>query len=489
LDFESIGSEEFLGKGVSEIMRTELVGTKKFRVVERSQMQKALEEQKLHLTGVIDDKTAVEVGKLVGADFIVVGSVVKIGSSYTINSRMIDVKTGEAKLGRNVTGNNIDLLTNMSRELIEGLFGAGPSKPKASLPKEDREKPRAILESKITWDFETGDLRGWTSTGQAFAFQPTYQDNPTARRRGQPSQHQGDYWIGGYEKRPRPHDPPGQIQGDGPQGTLLSEPFVIRHPGIQFLIGGGCDITKVRVELVVDGRVVRSSTGACHESMHTDSWDVSRFIGNTARIRLIDHSSGGWGHINFDDVRFLVLDKEAKPCASTAQAPLDVANGQTEITWDFETGDLRGWSRAGQAFAFQPTYQDNPTARRRGQPSRHQGDYWIGGYEKRPGPYDPPGQTQGDGPQGTLLSKPFIISKPFVSFLIGGGCDIARVRVELIVGSRVIHSATGKCNESMSRQSWDVSQHIGKSARIRLVDHSSGGWGHINFDDVRFGRN
>ena len=318
LDFESIGSEEFLGKGVSEIMRTELVGTKKFRVVERSQVQKALEEQQLHLTGVIDDKTAVEVGKLVGADFIVVGSVVKIGSSYTINSRMIDVKTGEAKLGRNVTGNNIDLLTNMSRKLIEGLFGAGPSKPKAHLPtikpkaskatephlQEAREKPRAIFESKITWDFETGDLRGWTSTGEAFAFQPTYQDNPTARRRGQPSQHQGDYWIGGYEKRQQPYDPPGQIQGDEPQGTLTSEPFIISYPGIQFLIGGGCDITKVRVELVVDGRVVRSSTGACHESMHTESWDVSRFIGKTARIRLIDYSSGGWGHINFDDVRF-----------------------------------------------------------------------------------------------------------------------------------------------------------------------------------------
>ena len=318
LDFESIGSEEFLGKGVSEIMRTELVGTKKFRVVERSQVQKALEEQQLHLTGVIDDKTAVEVGKLVGADFIVVGSVVKIGSSYTINSRMIDVKTGEAKLGRNVTGNNIDLLTNMSRKLIEGLFGAGPSKPKAHLPtikpkaskatephlQEAREKPRAIFESKITWDFETGDLRGWTSTGEAFAFQPTYQDNPTARHRGQPSQHQGDYWIGGYEKRQQPYDPPGRIQGDGPQGTLTSEPFIISYPGIQFLIGGGCDITKVRVELVVDGRVVRSSTGACHESMHTESWDVSRFIGKTARIRLIDYSSGGWGHINFDDVRF-----------------------------------------------------------------------------------------------------------------------------------------------------------------------------------------
>jgi hypothetical protein len=49
----------------------------------------------------------------------------------------------------------------------------------------------------ITWDFETGDLRGWSKTGDAFNSQPTYGDNPTARHRGQPSQHQGNYWIGG----------------------------------------------------------------------------------------------------------------------------------------------------------------------------------------------------------------------------------------------------------------------------------------------------
>jgi len=60
--------------------------------------------------------------------------------------------------------------------------------------------------------------------------------------------------------------------------------------------------------------------------------------------------------------------------------------GGGAITWNFETGDLSGWSRTGTAFDFQPTRGDNPTARRRGQPSNHQGDYWIGGYEKISGP-------------------------------------------------------------------------------------------------------
>jgi hypothetical protein len=156
----------------------------------------------------------------------------------------------------------------------------------------------------ITWDFETGDLRGWNKTGDAFNFQPTYGDNPTARHRGQPSQHQGNYWIGGYEKRPRPSDPAGQVQGDGPQGTLTSQPFTLSSQVISFLIGGGCDINTVRVELLVDGQVVQRATGKCTETLERVRWNVSQFMGRTAQVRLVDASGGGWGHLNFDDLRF-----------------------------------------------------------------------------------------------------------------------------------------------------------------------------------------
>jgi len=286
-------------------MRTELVGTRNYRIVERAQIQKALEEQRLQMSGAVDDESAVELGKLVGADFIVVGSVVKIGSSYTINSRMIDVKTGVVELGRNVTGNDVNLLTYMSRELISGLFGTPkPSKAPKPPKTETKREQQVSIGKPVTWDFESGDQKGWTSEGEAFQNQPTYDDNPTARRRGQPSRHQGDYWIGGFENRPRPYSPAGKIQGDGPQGTLTSEPFAISKSHISFLVGGGCDIALVRVELVVDGQVVRQATGKCHESLFRYGWQVSDLIGRSARIRLVDHSSGGWGHINFDDVRF-----------------------------------------------------------------------------------------------------------------------------------------------------------------------------------------
>ncbi|HGE71552.1 TPA: hypothetical protein ENX78_11995, partial [Candidatus Poribacteria bacterium] len=76
----------------------------------------------------------------------------------------------------------------------------------------------------INPDFESGDLRGWTKTGNAFDNQPTLGDNPKARNR-ESSRHQGKWWIGGYEKyQGKPDQKPGDIQGDQLTGTLTSEP-------------------------------------------------------------------------------------------------------------------------------------------------------------------------------------------------------------------------------------------------------------------------
>ena len=99
-------------------------------------------------------------------------------------------------------------------------------------------------------DFETGDLTDWEEkTGDAFDFQPTWGDNPTARDRGQPSQHQGDWWLGLAEKYQGPDKGAklgqkagglaGNDQPDLPQGTLTSIEFTIVGETMNFLMGGG----------------------------------------------------------------------------------------------------------------------------------------------------------------------------------------------------------------------------------------------------------
>ena len=143
----------------------------------------------------------------------------------------------------------------------------------------------------------------WTREGAAFKYQPTYGDNPAHRDRESANQ-QGDWWIGGFEFRPSPSRCAGLYRsGDAPQGTITSPAFTIRGSMLSFLIGGGCDVTKVRAELVVDGKVVRLETGKCFETMARRQWHVTEFKGKMAHVRLVDQSSGDWGHINFDDLR------------------------------------------------------------------------------------------------------------------------------------------------------------------------------------------
>ena len=136
-------------------------------------------------------------------------------------------------------------------------------------------------------------------TGNAFNNQPTYGDNSFERSRGH-AKHEGNWWIGGYENRPSPSHQAGATQSDVPQGTMTSPCFGINGNSLRFLIGGGCHVNEIRAELIVDGNVVFRETGDCSESMTEKSWNVSGFVGRMAQLRLVDHSSGHWGHINFD---------------------------------------------------------------------------------------------------------------------------------------------------------------------------------------------
>ena len=87
-------AESDLG-GLSERLRTELFSTGKFEVIERSRVDDILREQGFQQTGCTNTQCAVEVGQIIGVGKIVVGSVSRIGPTYSVSIRMIDVATGK----------------------------------------------------------------------------------------------------------------------------------------------------------------------------------------------------------------------------------------------------------------------------------------------------------------------------------------------------------------------------------------------------------
>lgn len=105
LDFELCGDKfttNGLGSMVAEWFVTSLVKDGRFDVIERALLQKILTEQKLGETGVLDDSSASKIGKILGVKIIITGSVLNLGKTLEINSRIINVEDGTIIAAENI---------------------------------------------------------------------------------------------------------------------------------------------------------------------------------------------------------------------------------------------------------------------------------------------------------------------------------------------------------------------------------------------------
>ena len=102
---------------------------------------------------------------------------------------------------------------------------------------------------------------------------------------------------------------------DEPKGRLLSPEFTIRERYISFLIGGGSWGGRTCINLLVDGKVVRTAAGANDERLSRTEWDVQGLAEHAARIEIVDDQAGPWGHVLVDDIRFGNLPIDAVTAA------------------------------------------------------------------------------------------------------------------------------------------------------------------------------
>jgi len=162
---------------------------------------------------------------------------------------------------------------------------------KAPLP-EGATKPRPKI---VLADFEGKDYADWKVTGKAFGKEPAKGTLPEQQR------------VTGFLGKGLVNTFLGM---DGPHGTLTSQPFKINRKFINFLIGGGNHAGQTCINLLVDGEVVRTAVGKNDEKLEWHFWNVREFEGKAAQIQIVDRASGGWGHINLDQIE--LSDKPSK---------------------------------------------------------------------------------------------------------------------------------------------------------------------------------
>lgn len=93
LDFRDLnGIITHFGRYMAEKINITLSNFQGLTVVERQNIKLVLEEQKLQISGAVDEKTAVRIGKLVGANNIVYGTVTELENSIALNLRIVDVE-------------------------------------------------------------------------------------------------------------------------------------------------------------------------------------------------------------------------------------------------------------------------------------------------------------------------------------------------------------------------------------------------------------
>ena len=115
------GREVMVGRYVAEGLIAPLVATGQFSVVERQLLAKIDEEQELSLTSKIDPDSAMELGKILGVDAIVSGTVSEFGQIYRINTRLISAETGAI-----LSAAKVDVLkTAMGGQPVADAFSSG----------------------------------------------------------------------------------------------------------------------------------------------------------------------------------------------------------------------------------------------------------------------------------------------------------------------------------------------------------------------------
>lgn len=113
------------GKYVAEELTTRLFTTRRFNIIERQLLNQLLAEQNLGQSGLIDVNSAAQIGKMLGVDAIVTGTITDLGNNIRINARLIETVSASVFAVASVTIEKDDQIQTMLNRTQTPLAEAG----------------------------------------------------------------------------------------------------------------------------------------------------------------------------------------------------------------------------------------------------------------------------------------------------------------------------------------------------------------------------
>ncbi len=177
-------------------------------------------------------------------------------------------------------------------------------------------------------DFEGDNWGSWTATGDAFGPGPA---RGTLTNQQAVTGFLGRGFVNSF------------VGGDKSTGTLTSPEFTITLPYINMLLGGGNHPGTLCINLLIDGAVVQSASGYESEHLHWHVWNLFPHLRKKAHLQIVDNHTGGWGHLNVDQITFsdrpkvhrFFNDPVTHAMTSIDEAARKVANDPTRPTFHF----------------------------------------------------------------------------------------------------------------------------------------------------------
>jgi TolB-like protein len=155
--------EKSVSIGVTEKISEELVNSGRYTVLDRTTVGQSLKEIEFQMSGLVNDsdikKAGDQLGSRLGASYVVVAQVTKMGGTYFISAKLIDVKTGEivaqaSDEGQGDVAVNLRIAQAVGRRLASGTrepAQAAQASPASSAPAQPTQAPTASAAPKNPW--------------------------------------------------------------------------------------------------------------------------------------------------------------------------------------------------------------------------------------------------------------------------------------------------------------------------------------------------